>query len=96
MSDYEKYLDMKFIHTDISTKPITFRKFFQELLLTLWSELEGFSGKRPFGNSCWDNEVYAGLVKNGLVKGHIDEDGGVEELDYQKADDIIFKMIKEL
>jgi hypothetical protein len=32
---------------------ITIRDYLRILLETLWEEGEGFSGKRPFGNSGW-------------------------------------------
>lgn len=46
-----------------------------ELLATLWGSGEGFSGKRPFGNSGWEYDLYLPLIKAGLVRGTIDEDG---------------------
>lgn len=46
---------------------ITVRDYFRELLLTLWDEKEGFSGKRPFGNSGWEYEVHNALAKAGFV-----------------------------
>lgn len=35
----------------------TVREYLQALLLVLWMEEEGFSGKRPFGNSGWQGEL---------------------------------------
>ena len=52
----------------------TLADYFQALLLKIWEEGEGFSGKRPFGNSGWQYEVYYCLVKNGLVGGEIDRE----------------------
>lgn len=60
---------------------MTLREYLQALLQTLWNEGEGFSGKRPFGNSGWEYTVYAFLVKSGAVSGHIDEDGHVDGQD---------------
>ena len=42
---------------DIGAK--TIGEYFEKLLLTLWDEQEDFSGKRPFGNSGWEYDVYA-------------------------------------
>lgn len=53
----------------------TIRDYFRKLLMTLWEEREGFSGKRPFGDSCWEYEIYSPLVKAGFIDGEIDEDG---------------------
>lgn len=41
------------------------------LLAMLWSEKDGFSGKRPFGNIGWDYDFYLPLVRAGAVKGSI-------------------------
>lgn len=51
----------------------TVRGYLVELLATVWREEEGFSGKRPFGNSGWQHELcdalaavgYVGLVEHG-------------------------------
>lgn len=36
---------------------ITVAEFFAKLLQALWHEGEGFSGKRPFGNSGWEYDL---------------------------------------
>ena len=41
---------------------LTVREYFKTLLLTLWDEKEGFSGKRPWGNSGWEYEVHIALL----------------------------------
>ncbi len=43
----------------------TVRDYLKALLLRVWTEEEGFSGKRPFGNSGWKNEVYDALIRGG-------------------------------
>lgn len=86
---------------DILDKPCTFndcaansfREYFKALLMTLWIEGEGFSGKRPFGNSGWEYDLYENLIEMGEVDGKLDEDGFVESLDKQAADKIIANMI---
>lgn len=60
---------------------ITIRDYLRTLLMTLWEEGEGFSGKRPFGNSGWKYDLYAPLIKGGFVAGELDEDGCIQELD---------------
>jgi hypothetical protein len=65
----------------------TIRDYLRNLLLRLWDEDEGFSGKRPFGNSGWYLDLVYALAKNELLTGlEIDEDGFVEFLpeDQQK------------
>lgn len=72
--------------------PGTLRNYLRHLLLTLWTEGEMFSGKRPFGNSGWQYDVYAALLRAGVVSGELDEDGCVNEVDEKAAD----KLIKDL
>ena len=56
----------------------TVGQYVQELLLKVLHEQERFSGKRPFGNSGWFScELGPPLIKAGLVKGKLDEDGCV-------------------
>lgn len=68
-------------------------EYLHSLLFTLWEEGEGFSGKRPFGNSCWENELYLPLVVGGFVNGELDEDGYLEDVDYKAANKLIFDCI---
>ena len=67
----------------------TVGEYLKKLLLTLWDEEEGFSGKRPFGNSGWKYEVYTALISAKVVNGKLDEYGYVDEVDYHTADCII-------
>jgi len=58
----------------------TVRGYLIALLAELWHEEEGFSGKRPFGNSNWQYEIYVPMAAAGFIEGvGVDEDG---ELDY--------------
>ncbi len=62
---------------------LTVRQYLHALLSTVWSEGECFSGKRPFGNSGWEHELYAPLAKAGFIDlGELDEDG--ESYDYSR------------
>lgn len=74
----------------------TVRDYMKALLLTLLAEGEGFSGKRPFGNSGWDWDMHIPLVKAGLVRGTIDDDGYIEEHDSEKADEMIVAAVRDL
>ena len=53
------------------------RMYLCSLLTTLWDEQEGFSGKRPFGNSGWEYDLYEPLIRDGFIEGELDEDGRV-------------------
>lgn len=74
----------------------TVRDYLKTLLSTLWREDECFSGKRPFGNSGWQYEVYTALVKAKATPGMISEDGDLEDVDIDAADNLIQAAIKTL
>jgi hypothetical protein len=81
------------------TNATTIKEFLKNLLEVLWSEGESFSGKRPFGNSGWDWELYATLIHHGVVKGKLDSDNCIEKLSEpqrKKANQIIFDCIDEI
>jgi hypothetical protein len=60
-------LDLPMPQNDAVAK--TVRDYLQRLLRGVWIDGEGFDGKRPFGNSDWQNEVYAVLVTNDFLEG---------------------------
>lgn len=72
---------------------LTIRDYLQTLLTTLWEEKEGFSGKRPFGNSGWDYDLYTPLIKSGFISGSLDACGYIQEFDRSEADEYIAKLI---
>ena len=54
---------------------LTCREYLCALLRVLWREQEGFSGKRPFGNSGWEWDMEdalreAACIGNGVREGH--------------------------
>ena len=57
----------------------TVGEYLRLLLATLWAEEEGFSGKRPFGNSGWTRDLYHAVIKGGASDGTVDEDGDIED-----------------
>lgn len=71
----------------------TISNYLKLLLTTLLVEEEEFSGKRPFGNSGWIYDLYLPLIKAGLVKGQLDEDGNVEDVDESAAKEILYRVI---
>lgn len=89
-------LPHRILHLETSSG-ITVGQFFGKLLSTLWEENEGFSGKRPFGDSDWQYEVYEAMAKAGIVEMTFDEDGYVDEFTYEEeelADQLIQQAIK--
>ena len=62
----------------------TVREYFTELVKMVWGEGEGFSGKRPFGNSGWEHEVYSALVVGKAAPGTVHrENDEIVEVDYE-------------
>lgn len=74
----------------------TIRGYLCALAEAVWRDGEGFSGKRPFGNSGWAWDVFAALAKAGLIEGTFDEDGSIEDADTEKGDALIRSALKEL
>lgn len=74
----------------------TVRDYLIELLSLVWEHGEGFNGKRPFGNSSWEYELYEPMVKAGLVAGSFDKWGGLDEFDRPAADALIAEAIRSL
>jgi hypothetical protein len=85
-------LDVRLGNTDAGDN-ITVRDYLRELLLTLWVEQEGFSGKRPFGNSGWQREIYMPLIKAGFIPGKLDGDGYIDEFDEHEGCEYMKQLI---
>ena len=74
---------------------ITVRDYLRILLLTLWDEGEGFSGKRPFGNSGWEYELYDALMEAGYVQyREYQPGGGLHPDDKRAAHAYVAQLIK--
>lgn len=84
-------LDLRF--DSDAGKDLTIRDYLRELLTAVWEEGEGFSGKRPFGNSGWEYDVYVPLIKAGFIGGKLDEDGFVEEVNNRQAHAFVRELI---
>ena len=91
----ENVLGLVFYCNDLD-REITIKDYLKELMLTLWKEAEGFSGKRPFGNSGWQYDIAACLIKNNIVDGKLDEDGYVDEVDFNDVDNVILSCIEKI
>jgi len=91
----QEILALEFESMDLSRK-LTIKDYLKELLITLWKEGECFSGKRPFGNSSWQYEMYHALVKHGVLVGKLDEDGYLEEYDIVAAKKLMVELITSL
>lgn len=71
----------------------TVADYLHSLLWKLWQEGEGFSGKRPFGNSVWECDLYVPLIAGEFIEGELDEDGYVNWCDEGTGNDLIFQCI---
>ena len=72
---------------------LTVRDYLRTLLMTLWEEGEGFSGKRPFGDSGWEYDLYKPLIAGGFIPGELDEDGCVYTVDEKVAGPYVCDLI---
>jgi len=91
----QQVLDLEFEHDTMGMG--TVRDYFKTLLTDLWEQAEGFSSKRPFGNSDWQYDLYIPLIQAGYVEGKIDPDMNEDvEVDYYAADALIFEAIAAL
>ncbi|MFD3594372.1 hypothetical protein ACFWU5_16735 [Nocardia sp. NPDC058640] len=74
----------------------TIRGYLIALLDVLWQQKEGFGGKRPFGNSGWQWDLYEALGRGGVVPMTLDEYGFIEDIDNRKCDALIASAINAL
>jgi hypothetical protein len=88
-------LDIKFYCSDLG-RDVMIREYLHALLDTVWVEGEGFSGKRPFGNSGWEHDLYVPLIKAKVIKGVLDEDGYIHDVDDKKGYKVVRELIKHM
>lgn len=93
-SDLQQILDLPMQPNDADAA--TVRDYLIALLAELWREQEGFSGKRPFGNSGWGYDLMEPLIRAGLIGGRFDEDGYVEDVDDEAGGRLIAQAIQAL
>lgn len=75
----------------------TVRDYLVALLTELWSQGENFGGKRPFGNSGWQDDIYVPMIRAGLATGSVDDAfGGIRDFYQHEADELIQAAIAEL
>lgn len=72
----------------------TIRDYLVELLKVAW--LDGDIGKRPFGNSGWEKEIYRELVTAGWVRGEFNEYETLVWFDKAEADFLVEQAIEYL
>jgi hypothetical protein len=74
----------------------TVREYLIALLSELWTGEQGFSGKRPFGNSGWQYDIYIPLMRAGMISGELDERGYVIEMDRVAGTQLVLRAIAAL
>lgn len=77
----------------------TVRGYLIALLTQVWQEGEGFSGKRPFGNSSWEYDLYDAMARAGIVEADPPDSEGYVSIRYEakaNADELILAAIKAL
>ncbi len=77
----------------------TVRGFLHELLATLWYERDDFSGKRPFGDSGWQWDLFCPLAKAGFINlGEADSCGDFSpsEQQIQAAHEYVASLIDQV
>ncbi|WP_395452901.1 hypothetical protein ACHMW5_02500 [Azospirillum melinis] len=87
-------LDLPMQENDANAK--TVRDYLKALLMGVWMRGESFDGKRPFGNSGWEYDLYRPLVVAGLVPGDVCANAFGKEFDRDAADRIICEAIEAL
>jgi hypothetical protein len=88
-------LELRFQCDDLR-REVSIREYLCELLTTLWNEGEGFSGKRPFGNSGWYLDLFRPLIVAGAIAGELSEDGYVLTCDSDAGEVVIRGLIAEM
>lgn len=88
-------LDLRFECYELD-RVASIREYLHALLTELWREGEGFSGKRPFGNSGWEYDLYKPLIVAGVIKGSLDIDGYIADVDTKAGNAEVFRLIDEL
>lgn len=72
---------------------LTVRDYLRTLLETLWQEGTDFNGKRPFGRSGWESDLYKPLITNGFIAGELDEDGYIKSCNDEEAKKFVSDLI---
>ncbi len=70
----------------------TVGQYLFNLTSKVWFEQEGFDGKRPFGNSGWNHDIFHALLLNGVVDGVLDEHGFIEEINKSQVTEVMTEL----
>ena len=101
---FNKIGNAKIYHWDVDSD-MTVNDYLRDLLVTLLEEGEGFSGKRPLGNSGWEDAMSRSIALVGVVEyertgdpeDEDEDDPSTWEIGYDnKADKLIKEYIVEV
>lgn len=92
--DFDAILDLPMEENDSGAT--TIKGYLIALLREVWKEEEGFSGKRPFGNSGWVWDVYKALVQGSIIGGTINRYEELDDCDDEAGYAIIMEAIGNL
>ena len=87
MVNVDEVLDYQYSDWDLGE--CTIRTYLIQIARQCWIDGEGFSGKRPFGNSGWKYDICNALATGGFINGERDGDGGWFSVDRTAADSLI-------
>ena len=81
-------LATKIINTSIDCElgETTIGGYLCELLITLLNKRESFNGKRPFGNSGWENYLLEAMAKGGFVEATFDSEGYLDQVSKEEEE----------
>lgn len=74
----------------------TLRAVLKDLLSMVLLQGEQFNGKRPWGDSGWEWDIYRAMVVNGFINGTVDEDGDIYDIDNTKGDELLMMCVDRL
>lgn len=94
--DGKQILNLSMDPTENEALAPSVRDYLKELLFLLWEQKESFNGKRPFGNSGWEHDLERVLIMNDVIWGTLDDNGYVEAVDAEAAEDAILSAIASL
>lgn len=94
----KEILDIPTKDNDVDAR--TIGEYLVFLLDQLWAEGEGFSGKRPFGNSGWEDDLYNALAFAHAIKADFIEyeegEISVDWFDVKKANKLVREAIASM
>ena len=88
---YHSLQGFKFYSNDFQEE-VTLGFYLGELLRTLIIEEEGFSAKRPLGNSGWTSDIYNAMAREGLVDSTVEYDEVVAD-NYKDPEALVLEVI---